>query len=147
MLKLCKFPLPTILLHFFNQFTLVIIHHGTLWEHFQGLVCLDQEDAFVFSLRLILILVFVPFAGWSWRMKLDHFWVNYEGCIRRTTSRSGQGWSFPSAQPCWDPSGELCPVLGSPAQERHRHRSKSCPGSPKAEESDHLRRDWSILPG
>lgn len=63
----------------------------------------------------LLFLVFVHVAGWSWRMKLDHFRVNYEGCTRSTTSSSGQEWSFPSAQPSWEPSGDLCPAgLPSP---------------------------------
>lgn len=37
-------------------------------------------------------------------------------CIRRSITRRARGWSFPSAQHCWDTSVGLGPLLGSPVK-------------------------------
>lgn len=51
----------------------------------------------------------------SWRMKLKHFRVNHKGCIKRITSRSGQGWSFPPCSALLRPLRRAVPSAGLPS--------------------------------
>lgn len=125
----------------------MIIHHWTLWGHFQDLVCLDQGDVFVFSLLLTLIYCLCSHCGAVLKNETRSFQGELRG-LHQEHHQQVRGDLSPLLSPAETPQ-ESCAQCWAPStEEALTHWSQSCPGSPRwwrNLRSCHMRRDWERL--